>query len=328
MASKTNISSKMLPKARSAYFGAMIGDALGTTLEFKSKSEALQTMKSYDYFENGLVGKGPFNLSPGQFTDDTEMALALTSVVADGSYYTTDAAAKAYHKWYTSKPFDMGITTSNAVAQPDAKLMKQAAKKFNSESLSNGMLMRLFGLICFYTDKSYDQLIKAVKKDISLTHSHPEAQHIAIIYSTILDSAIKGYDANHIFNWIRKHNIHSPLVQSLMHSLDNDLAYFIYNGTDYQLDDIGNKNIGFVGYALWLTLIALKKYENYKTAILSTVSHGGDTDTNACIVGAVMAALYPKTIPTKWVDSVLTCQTIRYKTYPLANPEVWTLFFV
>jgi ADP-ribosylglycohydrolase len=326
--SKQDISSKMPVKARSAYFGAMIGDALGTTLEFKTKEEALQTMKAYGYFENCLIGKGPFNVAPGQFTDDTEMALALTSVVADGATYTTDAAANAYYKWFKSKPFDMGITTSNAVSQPDAKQMKAAAKKFNAESLSNGMLMRIYGLVCFYTSKTYEQLIKAVKKDISLTHSHPEAHHIAIIYATILDGAIRGYGYEYLFDWIRKHDQHSPLVQSLMHSLDNDLAFFNYNGQIYILDDIGSKNIGFVGFALWLSLIAMKKYDNYKTAILSTVSHGGDTDTNACIVGAIMGALYPKTIPSKWIDSVLTCQTTRHKTYPLSNPEVWTLFFM
>jgi ADP-ribosylglycohydrolase len=49
--------------------GLAAGDALGTTLEFKPPG-------SFEPISD-LVGGGPFGLEPGQWTDDTSMALCL-----------------------------------------------------------------------------------------------------------------------------------------------------------------------------------------------------------------------------------------------------------
>ena len=46
-----------------------MGDALGTTLEFSTRD-------SKPYIDD-ILGGGPFGLEPGQWTDDTAMALAL-----------------------------------------------------------------------------------------------------------------------------------------------------------------------------------------------------------------------------------------------------------
>jgi len=56
---------------RGALLGLVVGDALGTTNEFKQPN----TFPPID----GLVGGGPFNLLSGQWTDDTSMAYALAS---------------------------------------------------------------------------------------------------------------------------------------------------------------------------------------------------------------------------------------------------------
>jgi hypothetical protein len=54
---------------RGALLGLAVGDALGTTLEFKAPG----TFKPI----TDMVGGGPFGLEPGQWTDDTSMALCL-----------------------------------------------------------------------------------------------------------------------------------------------------------------------------------------------------------------------------------------------------------
>lgn len=66
-------------RARGALFGLAVGDALGTTLEFKARD-------TYEPLTD-LVGGGPFRLKPGQWTDDTAMALAMAdSLVAQGGF--------------------------------------------------------------------------------------------------------------------------------------------------------------------------------------------------------------------------------------------------
>ena len=57
-------------RAIGALLGLAIGDAVGTTLEFKPRD-------TYEPLTD-MIGGGPFGLKPGQWTDDTAMALALT----------------------------------------------------------------------------------------------------------------------------------------------------------------------------------------------------------------------------------------------------------
>jgi ADP-ribosylglycohydrolase len=54
-----------LDRYRGCLLGLAVGDALGTTLEFKRPG----TFKPI----SDMVGRGPFDLKPGQWTDDTSM---------------------------------------------------------------------------------------------------------------------------------------------------------------------------------------------------------------------------------------------------------------
>ena len=72
----------MLDRARGALLGLAVGDALGTPIEFKSRDTYPK--------QTEMTGGGPFHLEPGQWTDDTSMALALAdSLIA---YPKFDAA--------------------------------------------------------------------------------------------------------------------------------------------------------------------------------------------------------------------------------------------
>ena len=61
---------KSLDRYKGSLVGLAIGDALGTTLEFKPPGTFTPI--------NDMIGGGPFGLNPGQWTDDTSMALCLT----------------------------------------------------------------------------------------------------------------------------------------------------------------------------------------------------------------------------------------------------------
>ena len=81
-----------LDRYRGTLLGLATGDAVGTALEFKSPG----TFAPLD----DLVGGGPFNLEPGQFTDDTSMALCLaTSLIERRSFDPVDQLQR-YVRWY------------------------------------------------------------------------------------------------------------------------------------------------------------------------------------------------------------------------------------
>src|SRR5438128_357895 len=94
--------------------GLAIGDALGTTLEFRPKGSFKPI--------TDMVGGGPFVLRPGQWTDDTSMALCLAeSLVECGGFDPVDQLELCV-RWYrhghlSSKGycFDIGGTVSDAL---------------------------------------------------------------------------------------------------------------------------------------------------------------------------------------------------------------------
>lgn len=96
--SKTNRAPEPVGATRDRALGALVGlavgDAAGTTLEFTEKPP---------YAVLGdMVGGGPFCIKPGQWTDDTAMALALAdSRLADPELDTADLMTR-FGGWHLS----------------------------------------------------------------------------------------------------------------------------------------------------------------------------------------------------------------------------------
>jgi len=73
--------------------GLAIGDALGTTLEFKKPG-------SFDPIDD-IVGGGPFKLKPGQWTDDTSMTLCLAESLIECHGFDANDQMDRYLRWRT-----------------------------------------------------------------------------------------------------------------------------------------------------------------------------------------------------------------------------------
>ncbi len=310
-------------KARYSILGAMIGDAFGTTFEFKKKSKVAEELISKN-FENGLLGGGPFCVEPGQFTDDSEMAVGIMKVIYENGSYDQKLVAAEYHKWFLSPPFDIGMATSNAVSRQTASEMIAASIDHNKKSLSNGFLMRMYGLVGLYYDKPLDELLPVVEKDIMLTHSHEETLKIGKFYAELLWWSINDCNCEKIYEYMKSKTYGSNLLKAIYTAVDKSSNVFEWNDYKYDFSEIDGQFQGFVGFAIWLLLKSMKNFTDYYQSVMFVVKQGGDTDTNACIVGAVMGALYPKTIPDNWIKSVISFRNeSRFEKYPNSNPENW-----
>src|SRR5690606_38352265 len=97
-----------------ALVGLAVGDALGTTLEFETPGTCTPI--------DDMVGGGNFKLAPGQWTDDTSMALCLAeSLIECGEFDPVDQMER-YVRWYrhghlssTGRCFDIGCATRDAL---------------------------------------------------------------------------------------------------------------------------------------------------------------------------------------------------------------------
>ncbi len=130
--------------ARGAFFGALVGDAAGSKLEFLGR---LPTEQEVDDAMT-LPGGGFWRTAPGQITDDGELTLCLADALSKASTFPLDAIARNYVEWHRSGPFDLGQTIDGAFSVDDIggkhidRRIQKANAKFGKESKANGSLMR------------------------------------------------------------------------------------------------------------------------------------------------------------------------------------------
>ena len=176
---------------RGCLVGLATGDALGTTLEFKSRN-------SFQRLED-MVGGGPFDLEPGQWTDDTSMALCLAESLIECGGFDAKDQMRRYVRWaddgYLSsngKCFDIGITVSQALSR-----FRRSGDPFSGstdpQSAGNGSLMRLAPVPMFYVDDPRSAIERSAESSRT-THGTAEAVDACRYFAGLLVAALIGVD--------------------------------------------------------------------------------------------------------------------------------------
>jgi len=284
-------STDLLARAQGALVGLLVGDALGTTLEF-STPRGLSAIR----------GGGPLNLLPGQITDDGEMALTLArTLVAQGGFSQVEVL-RSYRAWLDSRPFGVGETILRALSRvnpkdPDPDGVRAAA---NANSQSNGALMRCAPLAIWGHRLDSDELGQRACEEASLTHPHPICQQVNAVFVCTLARAIAPGDSpDKLFRYAR----------------ERALAWN-FNWLDW----FDQSPESFIVQSSWVKIAfsnafqQLKSGQNFAEALQHTVAQGGDTHTNAAIAGALLGAAYGlQAIPAHWQSQVLQCQPRRWR---------------
>ena len=87
--------------------------------------------------------------------------------------------------------------------------------------------MRLPGMVALLNNSSFEDFVIAINSDVELTHSHPEAVHIALIYAIMLRNAINGFSAEEIYQWGKNNCTKSPLVTTIYDAVENGSNKFV-----------------------------------------------------------------------------------------------------
>ena len=273
-----------------ALVGALCGDAAGAPLEFyRGKFTQNVVMKAMS-----MPGGGSLNVAPGQITDDGELTLALYSVLKDCKHdqpYPIDDVARAYKEWHLSEPFDMGMTCSKAfgsitlkekdglVISSYGQYMISKASEYNMTSQANGALMRATPIAVFYSKEGYTKVAECARLDAKLSHPNQICQDANVMYCEAISWLLNNSgDAEGALEFVEQLSV-CPEVKKWFED---------------SKEEVGNctKNIGHVKHAFTLAFHFLRRKETYETSIYETLLKGGDTDTNACIVGGMMGALH------------------------------------
>ncbi len=277
---------RQVSRAQGCLLGQFCGDALGSQVEFQ---DSAQIREQYPDGVREMRGGGPFGTLAGQLTDDSEMALMLARSLVEQGRFDPSEVEKAYRFWFESEPFDCGNTIGSALMghRDDA-------------SESNGALMRISPLGIFGARQQSAQVAEWARQDAGITHTHRVCQEANELFCVALSRAIlTGEEAESLY-----HDMLGRAEAGFSESLVETVRRARQEAWDEKAIHTGWVLVALQN-ALWQILHA----SSFEDAIVDTISHGGDTDTNAAICGALYGAICGlEGIPERWVRSVLDCR--------------------
>ena len=297
-----------LPSAQGALLGALIGDAVGATLEFLGR---IPTSNDIDHALT-LPGGGALSVAPGQITDDGELALALARALIGSQEYPIERVASHYLRWISSAPFDVGNATRMAMDCNRQGLthvhlqMRANALAYNRDSKANGALMRSSPLGIWSVRLNERETVKAALCDAGLTHPNLTCQWANAAYvSALRHLMLFPGDANGAYQAALR-----ALAEGQTASAGSiEVRAWLEDAQAGRLPSC-HPMAGFVRIGFTHAFFHLLEESTFENALRETLAGGGDTDTNACIVGALVGALHGiDGIPTSMVEGVLHCDT-------------------
>ena len=272
-------------RARGALLGLACGDAVGTTVEFSARGSFAPV--------TDMVGGGPFGLRPGQWTDDTSMALCLAESLIKCQGFDARDQMSRYVNWWrwghlssTGGCFDIGITVRAALARFEAT-GEPFAGSTDPQTAGNGSLMRLAPVVLASADEA--QAVAMAASSSRTTHGAPEAVDCCRLLALLLQRALAGQslaqamvDAASV--------VSEPAVRAIALGSFTDKRESQVRGSGY--------SVASLEAALWCVWQA----SSFEEAVLRATNLGDDADTTAAIAGQLAGALWGEPgMPGHWL---------------------------
>jgi ADP-ribosyl-[dinitrogen reductase] hydrolase len=285
-----------LDRFRGCLLGLAVGDAVGTAVEFLAPG----------MFEpvTDMIGGGPFDLEPGEWTDDTSMALCLATSLVEKDGFDPGDQMDRYCRWMkegylssTGSCFDIGNTVSTALRR-----YQETGEAFSGStdtySAGNGSIMRLAPVPMFYfPDK--EAAVRYSAESSRTTHGVDECLDACRLFADLLHNALAGeIKAKVLFSEAAGFEGVEKIAAIARGEYRVKTAEKI-QGTGYVVDSLEA--------ALWCFLYT----DSFEEAILKAVNLGDDADTTAAVCGQIAGAYYGVSgIPEHWLDRLVMRQEI------------------
>ena len=274
--------------------GLAAGDALGTTLEFRARG-------SFEPLTD-MLGGGPFQLKPGQWTDDTSMALCLAESLIECRGFNPKDQMERYVRWWkeghlscTGTCFDIGNTTRAALSA-FLKTGNPMSGPTDAYSAGNGSLMRLAPVPMLYAGDPKEAIEKSGESS-KTTHGARVCIDACRYFGGLIAGALAGTEKEEL---LADHYAPIPgywKTHSLISEIDDIAA-----GSFKKKNPPEIRGTGYVVQSLEAALWAFHKSKTFKEGCLMAVNLGDDADTTGAIYGQLAGAYYGEEgIPEKWL---------------------------
>lgn len=288
---------------RGSLLGLATADAVGTTLEFKPPG----TFRPL----TDMVGGGPFDLRPGEWTDDTSMALCLAESLILCRGFDAADQMRRYINWRDNghlssngECFDIGMTVNSALNR-----FQQTGDPFagstDPHSAGNGSIMRLAPVPMFYVN---DPTMAIQMSGDSSRTTHGAATCVAAC--RYLGGLIVG-----ALNGAAKSELLAPFYKPVddrwaAEEFPEQIAA-VAAGSFREKSPPAIKGTGFVVDSLEAALWAFQHSETFAEGCLLAANLGNDADTTAAVYGQLAGAHYGEEgIPAHWLHRLAQRQLI------------------
>lgn len=279
-----------------ALFGLAVGDSVGAAIEFSQPGSFAPILD--------MVGGGPFNLKPGEWTDDTSMALCLADSILETGGFNPQDQMNRYVRWRdegylssTGKCFDIGVATSRAL---DAFKTwgEPYAGSVDPNAAGNGSLMRLAPIPMRWRTNLAETAHYAALSSRT-THAAPEAVDACRYYAVLIALALDGASKQQLLKSIPRclevfeNNPLSPAIAQ------------VAAGSYRERQPPEIRGSGYVVHTLEAALWALATTDDFRSGLLKVINLGEDADTTGAVYGQLAGAIYGiGGVPTDWVSKL------------------------
>lgn len=278
--------------------GLSIGDALGEMFAYRPGSAPERLTK------NDLPA------GPWFHTDDTEMAISVVAVLKSHGYVHQDVLSKRFSRRFEREP-DRGYgkmtrvqLRENLAGQPWQVTSPRAFGGTGSKG--NGGAMRVAPLGAYFAD-DLSRVAKEAQASSVVTHVHAEgvAGTVATAVAAAMAWQSRGVDPSEradrlfeaVFQFTRESEVRRKVLvasQTPANVEPQQVAKALGCGELVTAPDT-------VPFCLW---VAAHHLDDYPKALATAICVGGDCDTNAAIVGGIVASgVGREGIPADWLKA-------------------------
>jgi ADP-ribosyl-[dinitrogen reductase] hydrolase len=282
---------------RGALLGLACGDALGAPVSFcKRGSFAPLT---------GMVGGGFFQLEPGQWTDDTSLAMCLAESLVECEDFDPADQLVRYARWFakghwSSRPhaFDVGKTTEAAITAFLATGELHGAPD-DPGSAGNGSIMRLAPVALRYYP-SLDDVVRFAAESSRTTHRAAECVDACRVLGFALCKLLAGADR-------------ATFLDGAAAVAQTPRLARIAAGSFLRKPRSRISSSGYCVHSLEAALWCFCRSDSFEEALLLAANLGNDADTVSAITGQLAGAHHGvRAIPPGWLATLHRKQDIAF----------------
>jgi ADP-ribosyl-[dinitrogen reductase] hydrolase len=274
-----------LERARGAYLGLAVGDALGASVEFLTPNEIRHTFFRQGGIHKEIIGGGWLHLRPGQVTDDTTMSLALgEAILTHQDAVDALACAQAFDAWMRAKPIDIGNTVRRNLMRFRHTGIPVAPE--SEHDAGNGAVMRALPVALATWGKGEAALAALFRAQAHVTHHNALSDAGGLCFLRLIQAALSDSA------W--------GALKAEATALSGACPEYAWNTLHRQ-----ENPSGYIVHTVNTVFQAFFATSSFESCLIDVVNRGGDADTTGAIAGALAGAWYGEAeIPARWKNAL------------------------